>query len=166
MLVRCESHVTLLNLDTPPISAKQPVNFRFVQGNGTDLKYSEGEFDICFSNSVIEHVGTFEQQRKFARELRRVGKKLWVQTPAKSFFLEPHLLTPFIHFLPRKLQRKLLRYFTVWGLMTRPSPNQVDGFLTEVRLLNFKEMKDLFPDCEIQRERFLGLTKSYVAVRR
>jgi len=56
------------------------------------LNYSDNEFDICFSNSVIELVGSFEDQRKFANEIRRVGRKLWVQTPARSFFFEPHYL--------------------------------------------------------------------------
>ena len=32
-------------------------------------------------------------------------------------------------------------------------------------LLDGREMRALFPDCEIRRERFLGLTKSYVAIR-
>ena len=90
---------------------------------------------------------------------------LWIQTPAREFFIEPHLLTPFIHYLPRSVQARLLRYFTVWGLMTRPSPKEVAGFLDEVRLLTYREMQELFPDCQILRERFMGFTKSYVAVR-
>jgi hypothetical protein len=59
-----------------------------------------------------------------------------------------------------------VRNFTGWGLLTRPSPERVDGFLGELRLLGRAEMQALFPDCEIRRERFLGLTKAYVAVRR
>jgi len=42
----------------------------------------------------------------------------------------------------------------------------VDAFLAEVRLLTYREMQQLFPDCRIERERFLWLfTKSYIAVR-
>ena len=54
----------------------------------------------CYSNSVIEHLHEFDQQKRFADEVRRVGRKLWVQTPARGFFVEPHLITPFIHYLP------------------------------------------------------------------
>ena len=113
----------------------------------------------------LEYLGTWERQQAFARELRRVGRGLWVQTPARSFPVEPHLLALFVHWLPLRWQRRLVRNFTGWGLLTRPSQERVDRFLTETRLLGSAEMEALFPDCEIRRERFLGLTKAYVAVR-
>src|SRR5262249_34130252 len=144
--------------DDPPI--------RTVVGDGCALQFPDCSFDIVFSNSVIEHLGTLENQRRFASECRRVGGTLWVQTPARSLFLESHLLTPFVHFLPLSAQRKLIRNFTLWGLLARPTQEQVDGFLREVRLLNRREMKTLFPDCEIVAEKVLGMTKSYIAVRR
>jgi hypothetical protein len=34
-----------------------------------------------------------------------------------------------------------------------------------VHLLSEKEFRALFPDCAILRERFLGITKSFVAIR-
>ena len=133
--------------------------------DGRQVCCADRSFDICYSNSVIEHLFEFEQQKRFADELRRVGRRVWVQTPARSFFVEPHLVTPFIHYLPKRLQRKLLRNCTLWGWLTRPSRERVDEFLREVRLLGFREMKALFPDCRIERERFLGWTKAYIAVR-
>jgi hypothetical protein len=54
----------------------------------------------------------------------------------------------------------------VWGLVKKPSAREVDAFLNEVRLLTLEDMKALFPDCQILKERVLGLTKSYIAVRR
>ena len=77
----------------------------------------------------------------------------------------PHLLAPFVHWLPRRWQRRLIRHFTLRGWLDRPTPAEVDGFLDEVRLLPAAEMQALFPDCMIRRERFLGLTKSHLAVR-
>jgi hypothetical protein len=55
---------------------------------------SDQEYDIAFSNSVIEHVGDWERQAAFASEIRRVGKNLWIQTPAKECPIEPHYLAP------------------------------------------------------------------------
>ena len=159
--------ITVVNPDelSAQVKAAYPA-FKCVRGDGCNLSYADGSFDVGFSNSVIEHVGTYEQQKAFAAEIRRVGKTLWVQTPAREFPIEPHFLAPFIHYLPRWLQRRMVRYFTIFGLMTRPSPTQIENLLNEIRLLKYYEMRELFPDCEIYREKFLGLTKSYVAIRR
>lgn len=94
----------------------------------------------------------------------RVGKKIYVQTPAREAFIEPHLITPFIHWLPPKIQRKLMRNFTVWGLITRPTQEYIDNFLNERRLLKYGEMKMLFPNSVILKEKFFGMTKSYIAI--
>ena len=165
-LIDAKSRITLLNLSVPPDVDELPPNFTCVVGSATRLEFEDGSFDVGFSNSVIEHLASWERQESFAREIRRVGRSLWVQTPARRFFVEPHLITPFVHYLPKRWQRRLLRNFTVWGWLARPSQEAVDRFLAETRLLDHEEMRRLFPDCEIRRERFLGFTKSYVAVRR
>jgi SAM-dependent methyltransferase len=160
------SHVHIINLNPIPYSPREgfpPIETAVA--DGCALPYPDNSFDIVFSNSVIEHVGTRERQKAFAYEARRLGRKLWIQTPARWFFIEPHLIAPFIHFLPLSVQQRLLRYFTPWGWLTRPTPEQVKIFLAEVRLLTYREVKELFPDCTILRERFFGMTKSYIAVR-
>jgi len=157
--------LVLANLRAPGDASSLPDGVRHVIADGTRLAFADDAFDVAFSNSVIEHLGTPERQAAFASELRRVARGLWVQTPARSFPFEPHLLAAFVHWLPRRWQRRLLRRFTLWGVLSRPSPERVERFLAETRLLGRREMGLLFPDCEIRRERFLGLTKSYVAVR-
>jgi hypothetical protein len=157
--------LTLLNLEPPAPDAALPPGARAVVGSGARLAFRDGAFDVAFSNSVIEHLGSFERQAAFASELRRVGRGVWVQTPARSFPIEPHLLALGIHWLPRRWQRRLVRRATLWGWLARPSPQRIDAVLAETRLLDGREMQRLFPDCEIRRERVLGLTKAYVAVR-
>ena len=164
-LVEVRADVTFVNIVLPTEPSDVPPNMRYVRGDGTALEYPDGSYDICFSNSTIEHVFTWEQQRRFAAEVRRVGDGVWMQTPAREFPFEPHWLTPFIHWLPKRWQVKLGRNLTLYGLAYRPSREQVEELVDEYRLLTLKEMKELFPDCEIRRERFLGLTKSYIAVR-
>ena len=159
---------SIVTLNLHGVDFVQTADFPPIQtaiGDGCRLGYADASFDIVFSNSVIEHLSSFERQKAFANEARRVGRSLWIQTPAKEFFFEPHLLTPFIHFLPVSFQRRLIRRFTTWGIVTRPSPAEVESFLEEVRLLSFAEIQQLFPDCKIQRETVLGLTKSYIAIR-
>jgi len=162
-----KSRITILNLHVlPGLVDEFKDRYQLVTGDGTRLEYKDSEFDIVVSNSVIEHLKTYESQEKFAKEVRRVGKELWIQTPAKSFFLEPHLLTPFFHWLPRKTRFRITRYFTVWGWITRPSKQEAFEYVDQLRLLSRSEMKVLFPDCEILEEKVFGLTKSFIAVRR
>lgn len=162
--IASEIHIANIHSISPP---ENPGNFQFQVADGCSLPFADQSFDILFSNSVIEHVGDFERQKAFANEARRVGKKLWIQTPAREFWIEPHYMTPFIHWLPRSWQNRLMRNFTVWGWLTRPSQQQITDSLNEIKLLRHAEMRQLFPDCEIRREKVLFglLTKSYIAVR-
>ncbi len=155
--------VTLLNISPRP--EHLPPNFTYIQESATDLPFPDRSFDIVFSNSTIEHLRDRVSQESFAREALRVGRGVWVQTPARWFPIEPHLITPFIHYLPKCLQRSLLRNFTVWGLIARPDRSDVDRFLDETLLLTARDMRALFPGCELRRERVLGLTKSLIVVR-
>ena len=75
--------MTLLNM--PRGQECGEPGFTFVSGDGCQLPFADQSFEIVFSNSVIEHVGTPAQQRRFADEVRRVGKRYWVQTPTAGF---------------------------------------------------------------------------------
>jgi len=139
----------------------------WVAGDGRSLPFRDASFDVVFSNSVIEHVGDAESQQRFAREVARVGRAYWVQTPNRWFPVEQHLLTPIVHWLPKSWQRAIVRRGTVWGALTRPTPDRrefyIEHFLRDIRLLSYREVAALFPGARIIRERFLGLTKSLIA---
>lgn len=163
--VRGYPEIDLLNLIDQSQSPTYGKPILFLVGDGLNLKCDDNAYDIVYSNSVIEHLGTYENQEVFAKEIKRVGNGLFIQTPAYEFFLEPHYWTPFIHWLPVSVQKKLLRNFTVWGLVTRSPESWIDKILSEIRLLNKKEFHDLFADCTIIEEKFLFFTKSYIAYR-
>ncbi len=162
--IKSSSKITILNISMPK-NIREGYKYRFVLGDAAYLPFLDKQFDVAFSNSVIEHLSSFDRQRLMADEIKRVGKRYFIQTPAKYFPIEPHLITPFIHWLPLKIQSRLMRNFTIWGIITRPTQQFIDGFLRERRLLSFKEMKILFPDCRIIKEKFLFMTKSYIAVK-
>lgn len=157
--------IVLLNRSFPAdVDARYP-RFTFVSGDGCQLPYADGAFSVVVSNSVIEHLRTWDRQTRFAAEVRRVGRRLWIQTPAREFFIEPHYIALFIHWLPVAWQRRLARNFTLRGLLSRLDQIEVDAMLKDLRLLRRSEFAALFPGCRIRVERFLGLPKSYIAVR-
>ena len=155
----------ILNIYPPSpeeLNEIKELGITWIVADGKNLPFKDKSIDISFSNSVIEHLGNFKSQGKFAKEIIRVSKNFWVQTPDKRFSIEPHLITPFIHWLPLKLQKLLLKNFTIWGILTKPSNEQINSFLNEVRLLTYKELKLLFPSALVIRERFIGLSKSLI----
>jgi hypothetical protein len=160
--------VTLLN--TPRTKDELATAPQWIAGDGRALPFRDGAFDVVFSNSVIEHVGDRESQRRFAREVQRVGRAYWVQTPSRWFPIEQHLLTPFVHWLPRAWQRRIVPRFTVWDALLRPPADRrafyLEHYLTDVHLLSRTELAALFPEALILHERLLGWTKSLVAMKR
>lgn len=137
---------------------------RTAYANGCALPYPDQSYDIVFSNSVIEHLGSRENQEKFAKEMMRVGKRIWIQTPAYEFFIEPHYITPFVHWIPAHYRRKIIRYCSVWGWIERPDQKTVDLIIAEIQLLNKREFSELFPKMKIISEKFIGFfRKSYIA---
>ena len=160
---RC--HVTALNLDGTA-SATEP-DFVQVKGDARSMtQYTDQSFDLCFSNSVIEHVGTLYDQMAMAREVRRVSKAYLVQTPNRYFPLEPHYLLPLWQFYPKALRRMLHTRFMLGWMKRQTDPLLALAEIEQVRLLNIGEMQRLFPDAEISRERIGPLTKSIIAIRR
>jgi SAM-dependent methyltransferase len=125
---------------------------RFVQANAVALPFADDEFEIAYSNSLIEHIVDPHQRSRFADEVRRVGRRYFVQTPNRWFPVEPHSLLPVVHWLPRRLGRRLWRF----GVSGDP--------FDETLLLGPRQLRHLFPDARIVRERLGPLTKSIVAV--
>ena len=138
------------------------------------LPFPDQFFDIVYCSSVIEHVTipkaevwavrsaqefkekALERQTVFAREIRRLGKAYFVQTPNRWFPVESHTWLPFVGYLPRQVLIPLLRFTnSVWIKRTTP-----DWYL-----LTTRDMRKYFPDAVIKRERFFGLTKSLMAIK-
>ncbi len=122
----------------------------FVRADAADgLPFADGEFDLVYCSSVIEHVAP-ARRAAFAAELRRVGRGWFVQTPARSFPLEPHALLPLAHWLPPRLRRPYWRLGAV-------------GEWEEIELLRRGELEALFGP--VLAERAGPLIKSWVCVK-
>ena len=129
--------------------------------DGQHIPYPDGYFDVVICNSVIEHV-PLELRRQLCREIQRVSRYYFLQTPAFAFPIEPHFVVPAAHWLPRTLGRKLVP-FGIWAVLNRPTKAKMDSYFDEVHLLTRREVADLLPGAKIESERLLGLVKSYTA---
>jgi Methyltransferase domain len=138
------------------------------------LPFDDKFFGIVYCSSVIEHVTVSKnemweitdgkqfrdlawvKQKLFAEEIRRVGKKYFVQTPNRSFVIESHLWLPFVGSFPRSLFVKVIKLSNkFWIKKTIPDYN----------LLDTKELKELFPDAKILAEKKFGMVKSIIAIK-
>lgn len=152
--------ITLLNLH---LEKTTHPNIRSMIGDATSLnEFEDKKFDLVFSNSVIEHLYTFESQKKMADEIQRVGNKYFIQTPNKYFPVEAHYAVPFAQYLPKKLLLFILTK-TKLSRLRRWDQREAQQYLDEIRLLNETEMKMLFPGSHIMKEKVLGMTKSLTA---
>lgn len=152
--------ITLVNLAAEGPKFK---NISSIVGDATNLhNIKDNEYDVAFSNSVIEHVYSFENQRKMSEEVKRVGRYHFIQTPNRFFFLEPHYLLPFVQFLPKQILLTLLTK-TKMSRGHKWDKAYAKQYVDEIRLLTLKEMKMLFPESKIYKEKFLGMMKSFTA---
>ena len=136
--------VTIANLNPPDHDTQGPYNLRIVQADGCSLPFADKSFDWVFSNAVIEHVGSWDDQRQFAAEIRRIALRgYFITTPNLYFPIEPHALLPLYQFYPERLKPVALRV----------SP----GYMKEVEhieLLTKKKLQVLFPEARVQHVNF------------
>jgi methyltransferase family protein len=159
---RDDVQITLVNLDAPE---QRFENIVPTVGDATDLvDHDDKSFDIAFSNSVIEHLFTLENQQKMAGEMQRVANAYWVQTPNFWFPIEPHFLVPAWHWLPEETRVAILRRRGVGWAGRCPDPDHARRVIQEHRLMRRAELARLFPDAKIVGERFGGFNKSWTAI--
>jgi len=152
--------IVLLNLSKVEVYHK---NFISVQGDARSMDaFTDQEFDVVFSNSVIEHVGGYNQQCQMAEEVKRVGKSYFIQTPNRFFPIEPHFLLPFFQFFPLGLKIFLVRHFDIGWYKRTPDKQKAAQLVNSIRLLTEKELKKFFPGANIYKEKLFGLTKSLI----
>lgn len=151
--------ITVVNLPGIVVAEPDPGRHRFtlVEGDACDVSFAaDGQYDIAFSNSVIEHVGDSTQVARFAAEVHRLAPRHWVQTPSIWFPIEAHTHMPFWWFYPAPLKAVFIRR---WRRILPAWCDMIEG----TTVLSHSTMCRLFPNSEFWTERMSGLPKSYVA---
>jgi len=128
-----------------------------VVADGRELPFQQLQFDIGFSNAVIEHVGSRSEQRRFVAELVRTCRRVFISTPNAGFPVDPHTLLPFVHWLPRRYRDRVLRGLGQgrWAGESNLNP------------LRASDLVGLFAndvDVRVVRQRVLGVTTVIIAV--
>jgi hypothetical protein len=153
--------VVLLNVQRDMIDDPR---FESIVGDARDLgAFGSDQIDVVYSNSVIEHVGTFDDQRRMANEVRRVAKRYFVQTPNAWFPIEPHFLVPGFQFMPIDMRAFLLRQSRLGWVPRERDRLRAKEVVSSVRLMAEREVIAVFPEAALYRERVLGMTKSIIA---
>jgi hypothetical protein len=154
-------HVTLLNMTKMPVDHW---NMESVEGDACSMpQFHDKQLDIVFSNSVIEHVGGEKEIQSMADEIRRVGKRYYIQTPNRYFPLEPHFFFPMFQFLPISVRATLVQHFSLGWTPKIPDRKRAEAEVRAINLLSKSQVKALFPDAVTADERILGLSKSIQA---
>ena len=119
-----------------------------VEGDGCALPSCLGDYDLVFSNSVIEHVGGHWRRQRFAEQVRSAAPRYWVQTPYRYFPIEPHFVFPFLQYLPLVAQGRLAARWP----FSNGGPQDRDVALrlaAGIDLLSFTQMRLYFPDADL-----------------
>ena len=157
--------ITIVNFPDTEMIFDDPI-FSFVAGDGRNLSnFDDNAFDIAHSNSVLEHVGNWEDMRQFAGEIARVGRKYFVQTPSFWFPIEPHCMTPFFHWLPISIRIQLVLRFELGHWKKATNLSEAKRIVESAQLLTVKKMRAIFSDAIIHTE-WLLFPKSHIAIRK
>ncbi len=155
-------HILTVNLEPHP-----PLHDRIqsIVADARDLsRWADRSVDVIFSNSLVEHLGSWRDQQQFAGEVCRVARTYFVQTPNRNFPLEPHFMLPGFQSLPLVWQIRLVQRFALGHMPRLMDAGAAERAIRQIRLLDAREMKMLFPGAYLWREHVAGLSKSLVAI--
>lgn len=151
-------NLTALGIEQPDTFRTRYPSVQTVVYDGSVFPFEDKTFDICWSNAVIEHVGSRENQLTFLREVHRVAHKAFLTTPNRWFPIEIHTRTPLLHYLPKPMFE---RYLHACG------KDWATG--SYMNLLSIADAKQLLKeagisDYRIYSNRLAGFTMDFVIV--
>jgi len=141
-------------------------NFRFMSGDAAFMRFfRDGEFDVVVCIGVLERIVPFENLRRAASEIQRIGKAYVVVVPHMLTVIEPHSQVPFGQFAPHNFRRFARR----WQLLATDGETPSSAIKGEDLLyLRTHEWHALFPGSRILSYPYLamGLLRDYIIYRR
>lgn len=132
----------------------------FILSDALNLDFIDNEFDVVFSNATLEHVGSFDNQKKMIQEAIRVAKNnVVILTPNRWFPIETHTKLPLVHFLPKSIFRKIAKILGFQDLSKEENLN----------LISIKEVKQILSrlgteNYKIEKLKFFCFTSNIAIV--
>lgn len=155
------AHVHIVNLEPPDADVPDWIEVDHADACELPKQIASREYDLVFSNSVLEHLGGHARRLAFADAVHALSERHWIQTPYRYFPIEPHWLFPWFQHLPIAARVAITRR---WPLVhSRDAGSAVDAVMS-VELLSRTELHRYFPDSRIVTERIGPLVKSITAV--
>ena len=150
----------LSDQDCNNLQKKYPNIKNFIIGNGINTDFKDMSFDIVHSNATIEHVGSYDNQISFIKEAWRISKNyVFIQTPNRFYPIDFHTNLPLIHWLPKKIHRKILRFIGLNFYSTEENLN----LLSESNLINICKKLDI-KNFKIIKHKLLFMTSNLILV--
>lgn len=152
-----DNEVTGLDIFPPEECDIVHPNFRYVQGDGTNMhQFQDKQFDLVVNVGTLEHIRPYEKLQAFASEIRRVGKGYVVIVPHFWTPIEPHYQLPFWQLYPMSIKKWLSKHFSIG--------NYPKGSFEDLQYFTEKGWKKLFPDAQIYTLNHIrfGIVKNFI----
>lgn len=156
-------HVVILNLDGRNSGERDWYVARAGDACQPPADLLSQDFDLVFSNSLLEHVGGHARRKQLAEVISVAAPHHWVQTPYRYFPMEPHWLVPGMQFLPITAQAAISRRMPFGPANRTMTAERIVDECSYVELIGLTQMRGYFPSSDIWCERAAGLVKSIVA---
>jgi len=144
-------HISYIKKHYPEVDA--------VVGDACELPWPDNYFDVVYSNAVIEHLGTFQKQKKMAAEIMRVAKQWFVTTPNRWYPFEFHMRLPFVTWLPGRAYLWAGRIVTYDHVKKK---YMVGSRRDDLRLMTAQELKCCFPGSKIIKQRVTFMAETLI----
>jgi hypothetical protein len=159
------AHVHIVNLEPPDADVPEWTEVDHADACELPKQIASRQYDLVFSNSVLEHLGGHARRLAFADATHSLSDRHWIQTPYRYFPIEPHWLFPWFQHFPVATRTAIARRWPlVHSRTTETTGSAVDAVMS-VELLSRTEMQRYFPDSRIVAERIGPMVKSIIAVR-
>ncbi|CAN7284192.1 methyltransferase domain-containing protein [Bosea sp. LjRoot9] len=156
--------IWLLNIEAKEQSPDP--RFHVIQGDARNVaQFEDLSFDFVHSNSLIEHVGRWDDMKRVAAEIRRLAPSYYVQTPNFWFPLDPHSNAPILHWLPQPVQRRMVSSKARGFYAKATSLDHAMQIVEGTSMLDRAQLTELFPDARVLTENVLFLAKSLIALK-